>query len=314
MEYIEKTLGITMEYQPWKYEAELPYYLLERYEIQQAVLQGVKAIFLYPKTELEQIAAIKKQIARIQKLEPLPVVLVLKNINRYRREYLLSANIPFVVPDKQLYLPFLGVALQEKYDADLVATERLQPASQVLFFHYLYEKKRKLYLHDATEKLGFSAMTITRVARQLEQTGYFSTEKEGVQKILVGKYDRRTLFEKMQPHLIAPVKKRVYIKKSEEVSKLLTAGLSALSQFSMINPPNVACYAAEGKVADWEGTTVLMDALLQIEVEVWKYAPHILGKNGTVDPLSLVMSLKDNTDERIAEAITALLETVWECI
>ena len=314
MEYIEKTLGITIKYQPWKYEAELPYYLLERYEIQQAVLQGVKAIFLYPKTELEQIAAVKKQIARIQSLEPLPVVLVLKNINRHRREYLLSANIPFVVPDKQLYLPFLGVALQEKYDADLVATDRLQPASQVLFFHYLYEKKRKLYLHEATEKLGFSAMTITRAARQLEQTGYFSTEKEGVQKILVGKYDRRTLFEKMQPHLIAPVKKRVYIKKSEEVAKLLIAGLSALSQFSMINPPNVACYAAEGKVADWEGTTVLMDASLQIEVEVWKYAPHILGKNGTVDPLSLVMSLKDNTDERIAEAITALLETVWEYI
>lgn len=49
MEYIEKILGITMQYQPWKYEAGLPYYLLERYEIKQAELQGVKAIFYIPR-------------------------------------------------------------------------------------------------------------------------------------------------------------------------------------------------------------------------------------------------------------------------
>ncbi len=86
MEYIEKILGITMQYQPWKYEAELPYYLLERYEIKQAELQGVKAIFLYTKTELEQIGSVKKQIACIQKLEPLPVVLALEICTAYFRK------------------------------------------------------------------------------------------------------------------------------------------------------------------------------------------------------------------------------------
>ena len=40
-------------------------------------MNGKRAIFLYPKTELEQIEVLKKHIARIQKNENLSVVLVL---------------------------------------------------------------------------------------------------------------------------------------------------------------------------------------------------------------------------------------------
>ncbi len=39
-----------------------------------------KMIFLYPKTELEQVEVLKKHIAGVQKNENLPVVLVLKNL------------------------------------------------------------------------------------------------------------------------------------------------------------------------------------------------------------------------------------------
>ncbi len=175
MNYIENTLGLKVHYQPWNHTNELPYYLLDRYDFQQATLDSVKTLFLYPKTELDQLTSVKKQISKIQKVEPLPVVIILENISRNRLRYMLSAHIPFFVPEKQLYLPFMGVASQNKFSAESVRTEQLQPSAQVLFFYYLYQKKCQIYMSDASKKLGFSAMTITQAVRQLEQTTFFTT-------------------------------------------------------------------------------------------------------------------------------------------
>lgn len=54
-----------------------------------------------------------------------------------------------------------------------------------------------------------------------------------------------------------------------------------------------------------------MDASVQAEVELWKYDPQILGNNGTVDTLSLAMSLVGRTDERVEEALEDMMEEMW---
>ncbi|MFV0363375.1 MAG: hypothetical protein ACK5LL_09865 [Suipraeoptans sp.] len=312
MDYIEETLGIKVQYQSWQYEKELPYYILDRYDFTQATIDDVKMIFLYPKTELDQMASVKKQIGRIQELENLPVVIVMKEINRTRRAYMISAKIPFVILDKQIYLPFMGIVLQDKFQMENHFTERLQPSTQVLFFYYIYQKQESLYMSQVAKELGFSAMTITRAVRQLEQTDIFTTTKKGVQKILASKYGGRELFEKMQTYLISPVRKKIYVDKKEGALEGYVAGLSALSELTMINQPDVTCYAVNGKNVDLSGTELLVDAANQIEVELWKYDPNILGTNGIIDVLSLVMTFKDNLDERIEAAIDELLNKVWE--
>ena len=312
MDYIENTLGIKVHYQSWSHTDELPYYLLDRYDFQQATLDSVRTLFLYPKTELDQLASVKKQITKIQKIEPLPVVIILKNISRSRLQYMLLAHIPFIVPEKQIYLPFMGIALQHKFGAESVWTEQLQPSAQVLFFYYLYQKKKQVYMSDASKKLGFSAMTVSRAFRQLEHTTFFTTEKEGVQKKLTGKYTTRELYDKMQPYLSSPVRKTIYVDKQVLLSPMRIAGISALSQMSMINPPDIPCYAVNGKKGNPTGTDVLIDASAQVKVELWKYAPDILSGNDTVDPLSLAISLKDDPDERIEEAVEILINKILE--
>ncbi len=227
-------------------------------------------------------------------------------------QYMLSAHIPFIIPDKQLYLPFMGIALQNRFCPEPVQIEQLQPSAQVLFFYYLYQKKQNLYMSDVSKRLGFSGMTVTRAVRQLEQTTFFSTKKEGVQKILTGKYAGRELYDKMLPYLNSPVRKIIYVDKQVLLPPMQTAGISALSQMSIINPPDTPCYAINGKRCEVTGTNVLMDASAQIRIELWKYDPDILAGNGAVDPLSLVMTLKDDPDERIEEAVEALLNKVWE--
>ena len=311
VDYIEKMLGVKVKDDSWQYEQEMPYYLTERYSFRKVMLDHVAAIFLYPRGNLDQMATVRKQIARIQKAEKLPVVIVMEHMTRNQREYMIAAKIPFVVPDKQMYFPFMGIALQEKFDAELQTVEKLQPSAQVLFFYYLYRKTQRIYAHEFMKVAGCSGMTLTRAVRQLEQTELFEIEKAGVQKILKGKYTGKELFKKMQPYLISPIRKVVYVRKVERINNASIAGLSALSEKSMLNPPNVESYAINGRGIQLEGTERLMDEATQMEVELWKYDPKILGNNGLVDPLSLAMSLKTCSDERVEQALEEMLGEIW---
>lgn len=107
---------------------------------------------MYPKKNLDQIASVRKHIAKIQKMEALPVVIVLENLKRNQRNYLITAKIPFIVPFKQLYLPFMGIVLQEKFSSEIIPVEKFQPSAQVIFFYYLYQKRN-----------GFMQMNCLRV-------------------------------------------------------------------------------------------------------------------------------------------------------
>lgn len=42
-----------------------------------------------------------------------------------------------------------------------------------------------------------------------------------------------------------------------------------------------------------------MNADADVIIELWKYDPVLLSRDGMVDPLSLVMSFDDNEDERM---------------
>ena len=55
MDYIEEVLGIKVKLNSWQFERDLPYYILDRYKVKLAVLEKTKAIFLYPKKNLEKL-------------------------------------------------------------------------------------------------------------------------------------------------------------------------------------------------------------------------------------------------------------------
>ena len=64
------------------------------------------------------------------------IVFELTAISRQRRKSFIDAKIAFVVPEKQIYLPFLGSFLTERCDSEglVPATEKLQPSAQMMLF------------------------------------------------------------------------------------------------------------------------------------------------------------------------------------
>ena len=112
-----------------------------------------------------------------------------------------------------------------------------------------------------------------------------------------------------------PVKRSIYVPKNAGPEKLLKSGYSALSEFTMINPPAVECFAADS-IACWEGfsSARLHDSNNQCEIELWRYDPNKLASDHSVDRLSLALALSEDQDERVEEAVEEMLESVWEDI
>ena len=139
-----------------------------------------KMIFLYPKTELEQIEVLKKHNARIQKNENLPVVLVLKELSFRQKEYLIREKIPFIVEGKQIYLPFMAVYLQERCSAEKKTREEILPSAQMLLLHFIYGGAQELSTSQAAKDLELTPTFISRASKQLEEMGLLHIKKEGV--------------------------------------------------------------------------------------------------------------------------------------
>jgi DNA-binding MarR family transcriptional regulator len=311
MNYIADTLGIKVSAEPWDGAKHLPFYLADTYNFQLVTLGNVRCLFVKPESELAAISAIKKHLSKISESVNIPLVLDLVSLNARQRKALIAAQIPFVVDRNQLYLPFIGVVLQERYINHREQSDTLFPSAQLVLFHYLYQSEQEMYTSGLAELLGISAMQISRTVKQLTALKLVTTRKYGVQIVFAGTAQGFALFDKAKPHLLSPIRKKFYVEKDTLPPNLPIAGVSALAEYTMLNPPEVTAYAFEGKVNELPGTNTLVDADAQAEIEVWRYSPTLLSaKDNLPDPLSLWATIADG-DARIELAKDELLKDIW---
>lgn len=314
MEYLKRVLGIEVLYENIVLE-HLPNFITARYALQMVSLNGQKAVFLHPKTKLEEVKTLKKHLERVQKNANCPVILVLEKITARQKEYLLREKIAFIVEEKQIYLPFMAIYLQERCDAEKNNREEILPSAQMLLLHFIYEGAQELSTSQAAKNLDLTPTSISRASRQLEEMGLLKSRKVGVQKTLFSYDSPEELFHRSERVLLSPVKRTVYVPKEKIEIELLKSGYSALAEYSMLNAPSVYCCASD-KISQWNScmTNDLQDSHSQVAVEMWRYDPRKLSKAKMVDELSLALSLSEDADERVEEAIEEMLNNLWRKI
>ncbi len=304
---VTNIFGIPIKYEQWNKENSLPLYISGSYDFQVAVIDTQKCIMLILKDEPATIPALKKHIKRIQEVDNLPVVLVLPTVSSYRRKSLVENKIPFVT-DKQVYLPFMGTLLVEEKEPEK-EVKKFMFSTQQLVLLYLYSEKQRLYMAEATERLPFTAMTLSRAVKQLEAVGLFTVTKDGVNKVIEAKYDKFELFEKIKRYFSSPVRTVGYLEKLKVTADMVFAGETALSEKTMLNPNRIQTYAIYHKLFDKRQLVKeLVDPDKQIRLEVWEYDPKQFGNGNVADSLSVVLSFIENEDERIEAVIEELLE------
>lgn len=311
MEYLKKVLGIEVTYGNMD-RKHFPNFISSRYHFQMVSLDGKQVVFIYPDTKLEQIAILKKHISRIQEVLDMPCVLVMKELTYRQKEYLIREKIPFVVDGKQIYLPFMAVYLQERCSGERVQHKGILPSAQMLLLYFIYKGAQELSTSQAAKDLELTPTSISRASKQLQELGLVKIKKGGVNKYLVTEDSPKDLFCKVKSKLSNPVKRTVYIPKEFVDTNMLESGYSALAEYSMLNAPQVKCYATDS-ISQWKDvmTNRLQDSQTQVAVEIWRYDPGKLSDGNAVDALSLALAMKDDPDERVEEAVEEMLGNLW---
>ena len=317
--YLNQVLGgESVRVAPSGNTAQLPYFLQDTYEVLPGELLGQPITLACVKGHHPMaVHQVSQHANRLRELLHVPVIIALPEVAPGERKQLIAHGVAFVVPDRQLFAPQMGMILTERFGAGPRQVQELaSPATQALLIWFLNHHPVTVTWHPFEEAaaLGYAGMTATRAVRELLQFELFELEVRGRAKYLKLQSTRRDLWERAKPHLRTPVLRTLwtYEKRIVQVTDARWAGESALAHLTMLNEPRqqvVALTAEDEQRAKQAGIFFEPREIADgIAVQVWRYEPGMQAKEKTVDPLSLWLSLRDNRDDRIQMALEEIEE------
>jgi len=299
--------------------SRLPLFLRERYELRSLRIFGRKCLLALesPDWEPGSPAEYAFHARTLHESMGEPVVIVIPFVPSYARNRMVQAGIPFIVPGTQMFLPSLMVDLRERFGRVPPATgKRLAPATQcVLLYHLLRESIEGVPLGNIAEKVGYSAMNLSRVKDELEAAGLCGIGRRGRSVVIEFSEHGPDLWRAAQPFLRSPVGKSHWVEWKRVSYPAIRAGLTALSHRSMLEDDRIPTYALRRETyrrnlekGVFRGAPGPSEA--NVQLEAWNYDPLLLGDRDGVDPLSLFLSLRDSADERVQQELETLIKEV----
>jgi hypothetical protein len=314
--YLKDTLGVEASTSPWSGAAGLPYFILDAFDPRVLTLLGRPVLLAIDKRpDRPSVASIRAHVDKIREVAGLPVLYATGTLASYERKRLIEQKVPFVVPGNQLYLPDLGVDLREYFRKPSGQPQNeFSPAAQAMLIAVLLDTPWRGQWEPAEVlvRLGYTVMTASRAAREVVAAGIASSDNVGRVRRLKTELTARQTWEHVKPLLRSPVKRRVWVHPSRDlaVQDFRVAGLSALAHQSMLAEPEWPTYAltpSQWRLASQRGVkTVPQPEPGTLQLELWSYSPALGPDGPLVDPLSLVLSLQSDADDRVQQALEEL--------
>lgn len=305
-EYLQSTLGIqSVEILPQN-DSLLPFALQQYYTVYTVKMLKHEFVFLYSSAENPATPVqIEKHLHAAEKSTNKKVCLVFNTITPYMRKKLVERQIPFIVPNNQMFIPFLAMHLQEHFAIAQPTQIKTSPSMQALILYALVNKHFELTIREATSMLNYSFASMNRAFESLTRLGLCKKEYRSAQTRNVQTFTfSENIWELALPYLKNPVEKRIYVRNNILLDKAFYAGLTALAHYSMIAEESFSTVAMSSH--DWQklkhsSTLEVVPFADQdtVILEIWSYSPGLLTQSKYVDTRSLYLSLRDNVDERI---------------
>lgn len=262
----------------------------------------------------------------------LPVVVASPSLDYWQKEWLVSRKAPFIQDERNVFLPFVGLVVQEASRGRRPTP--LSPQAQRVVVNLIEGTWNDVSAGELSRRVGKSRSSVSKYLAEIEAICPEVVSRSG-RSTMLGRNGMRSadLLDCFEQYLRSPVSRRFRISYEVGPSELSGAGarlsgLSALEQTSDLlagEPyPTVAIpqdglaeamasFGEAGKELPWwddEGT----------DIEVWGYwddVPVDLGRRskgglGSVGMLSLYLSLRGRfeDDVRVVDAIDQLREKI----
>jgi hypothetical protein len=317
--YLHETLGIDAAIRPWSGVRKLPYFLQDAYELFELKIRDLPILLAVNRREKTlQLATVRSQVDKLKSLTDRRVVYVTDALASYERKRLIEQRVPFIVPGNQLYLPDVGIDLREYFRQKTQSREHaLSPATQAMLIKALLNKATQTTWQPAATaaEFGYTPMTLSRAVRELTTAGIATPQRKGKERWLHLNRPPGETWHVAKPLLRSPVKRSVWTPRTVNLhpeQSLPLAALSALARYSQLAEPALSVYAvdfAKWKALTQGGLPTLPEPQAgAFQLQVWNYTPIPMPDNKTVDPLSLTLSLQNDSDERVQGALEELQE------
>lgn len=315
-EYIEKILHQDVEIMSYTETGKLPLVYRKSYDLKLMMI-GEQNVLLAAPVEKIPLVTLRKQHRQLMVYTGLRCVLYMTDMNYYARDAMLNEGIPFVWEGHQIYLPFMGILLDDHARKPVVARARISYLTQKLLLTALYQGWQKVTVTKAAEILGVSKMSVTRCFDELEAFHVPYLKVQSRVRSITADTDKKAMWENLQGIMRNPVITSFSLQKPLD-RDLPLSGLSALSYYSMLSDEPFPIYGIAKK--DLSGAGISNDMLVPAGEEpvcvIQELGYQIsFGDETAVDPLTAVLCISeaDKDDPRVSMAIVEMLETnVWQ--
>ncbi|NCB09298.1 MAG: hypothetical protein EOM73_14175 [Bacteroidia bacterium] len=312
--YIFKTLGLKVMLEAYDKTASLPNFLPSNYSFLVATIGEQKFLLMCDQQKMPLTPlAIRKHCNLVHAHWHGPVVFVAETMASYNRARLIQQQIPFIIPDRQLYLPFLGMVFSETDKKSNKEFSGLGLLAQLLILGILNKRlSEPLTIESASVYFDYSRMSVSRAFDELE---YFTLAKRevrcgGKEKYLTFTATGQRLWEQALPLLKTPLRHVIGVETLPPDFPACLAGINALAQKTMLSEQSQFEYAVTPKsFSTLKNIEKIPKASAPVLLQIWAYPPELFGDN-MVDPLSLYLTLKNDPNERVQIALDELLEGI----
>ncbi len=312
--YLEKTLHLNIKVEETNdLKDKLPLFFSGRYDFLKVETNGLIWLALKAKDNVG-LNALKKDYLRIRSCTKLNCAFFLEKTSFYIKEKLLENGIPFVIENKQVYLPFMGIV----FNNDLRSIKPVNTISfltQKVVLMAIYEGWKDENATSIAKILNVTKMSISRCFDEIEYSGIDILTKNGKSRVIKVPNDIKELWGDIKPKLRNPIISSY--KLSTDLKLNCLAGISALSELSMLSDNRYPTYAITKK----EISKVNIRNIKQVEAGeeigclVYEIGYFINYQNKNIqDPFSILLSLTDEEkeDERVIMCVEEMLkEYVW---
>lgn len=293
---------------------KLPLAYRGRYDIYKVETNGVHWLVIHPKDEIG-LVMLRKDRARVEKAAELNCALFLERASFYIKEKLMEEGIPFVIQDKQVFLPFIGYLLNCAKERNLEPVHLISFLTQKMLLMAIYEKWNDMKVSDAAEKLSISRKSASRCFDELEYLNIDVLGMKGKSRVIRITGDRKRLWEQVIGKMRNPVIRRFIL--CEDVKFYKMAGISALSEYSLLSDNDYPTYAVTKKEITDSGVKMVRQVGKSEEIgcvvlELGYFIDFL--EKGIQDPLSVTLSLteEEREEERVDISVKEMLEEyVW---
>lgn len=310
VEYLKSAIGAEVKVSDVRGELRLSPMVASLYDFARFTMEATSFALMVARDDaiVKPTPAAIEAHARLisEQLLGLPVVYVAKRLESYNRLRLLGRKIPFIVPGRQLYLPFINTILSDVGVKKVKEFSSLGVVAQMLLLASLNLQKRTFSIAEAVRLTGYTRISVMKAFDELEYFGLAMRDR--ATRHLVFREDRRALFDEARSLLKNPCRRRISLEFLPDDLAVIKSGIDALSDISMIAPGDCREYAVlSSEALKRKDLVEVPRESASVRLELWSYRPAFL-YGDRIDPLSLCLSLSDETDDRVQGEVEEVLE------